>query len=182
MLGKRVNKPKEDGDWNLVSISLYLALWFGLCSIAGFSLSGVFLIGGLANLAGWFALILAVACLAIWVFSKRDTLFTSSNHDNNWQKIETNINQFLYANHLYVADNVNSNKIILPCVKNCKSGFKIQALGGLRKKLLDQETIDELQAYLDNCGVSLFIRESYYDNGWVHFVTGNNINLDRLHF
>lgn len=42
MLGKRVNKPKEDGDWNLVSISLYLALWFGLCSIAGFSLSGVF--------------------------------------------------------------------------------------------------------------------------------------------
>lgn len=181
MLGKRVNKPKEDGDWNLVSISLYLALWFGLCSIAGFSLSGVFLIGGLANLAGWFALILAVVCLTIWVFSKKDILFTNG-HVNNWRRIKANINQFLYANHLYIADNVNSDKIILPVVQNCKSGFKIQALGGLRKKLLDQEIMDELQAYLDNCGVSLFIRESYYDNGWVHFVTGNNINLDGLHF
>lgn len=181
MLGKRVNKPREDGDWDLVSISPYLAIWFGLCSIAGFSLSGVFLIGGLANLAGWFALILTLVCLAIWVFDKRDTLFTS-DRDDNWRKIKANINQFLYADHLYIADNINSNKIILPVVQNCKSGFKIQALGGLRKKLLDQETMDELQAYLDNCGVNLFIRESYYYNGWVHFVTGKDINSDRLRF
>lgn len=181
MQGKKFNKPRKDGDWNLVSIAPYLAIWFGLCSFGGFALSGVFLIGGLANAAGWFSLALALICVAIWGFSKKDTLFARST-DDNWLKIKANINQFLYAYHLYIDDFRNADKGILPLVEQCQGGFRIQALGGLRKRLLDQVTMDELQAYLDNSGVNLFIRESYYDSGWVYFVVGNNINSDRLHF
>lgn len=180
MQNRKDKRPRKDGDWNLVSASPLLAIWFGICSLLGFAFSGAFLIGGLAKMASKLSLFLSIVCLVIWLYSKRDKFI--GRYPGDQQVIINGIKQFLFANHLYVDDDQNSDKIIYPLVRISKHSVQIQALGGLRKKLLSKEVMDELQAFADNSDTHIFFRQSYYDHGWVCFVFGSDLDSDRLHF
>ncbi|MCF1851369.1 hypothetical protein LZE21_04210 [Lactobacillus jensenii] len=84
--------------------------------------------------------------------------------------------------NLYENDTYSSNKVRFPKVKITNSGFKLSAIGKLRKKLLDDDTIGDFNAFLSLKNAQCTIQSAYYHDGYVHYIIRQSIVKDRLHF
>ena len=144
----------------------------------------------------WFALIinfiakwtiaLCVACLVptVWrcfVKTKDDLQHTSKQYDLSFLK-RSGFDQKLFSMHIYEKDSYNTNKIRFPRVEITNYGFKLSAIGKLRKQLLDDETIGDFNSYLALHNANCQIQSAYYRDGYVHYVVRHSIGKDRLHF
>lgn len=83
---------------------------------------------------------------------------------------------------LYVINANDSLKVDLPNVRLCNDGFELAAIGGLKEKLLSDDTLGNLNSFLELNNCNRVVSRSYYSKGWVHYVTRRNALSDRLKF
>lgn len=83
---------------------------------------------------------------------------------------------------LYTINASNSLKVDLPSIRLCNDGFELAAIGGLKEKLLSDDTLGNLNSFLELNNCNRVVSRSYYSKGWVHYVTRRNALADRLKF
>lgn len=181
---RRLQSPSPNGFNNKYLFPI-LGIFF---MVAGLTLKVLALgLPWFALAINWIAkwtIILGIACLVptIWrLFIGSQDGFKSSKYDLSCLKT-CKFDQKLYSIGLFEQDSCDSNRILLPQVRVTDSGFKLSAIGGLRKLMLDDDTISDFNAYLSLNKANCTIRSAYYKDGYVHYVIGNSINHDRLRF
>lgn len=83
---------------------------------------------------------------------------------------------------LYTIDVSDLLKVELPRVRLCEDGFELSVIGGLKTKLLSDETIGNFNAFLSLNNSNRVVERSYYQDGWVRYVVRRNSLSDRLKF
>lgn len=83
---------------------------------------------------------------------------------------------------LYTISASDLLRVELPSVRLCQAGFELSAIGGLKAKLLSDETIGNFNAFLSLNNSKRVVESSYYQDGWVHYVVRRNSLSDRLKF
>lgn len=138
----------------------------------------------ISSLAKWI-IVLGIVCLIPtawhWLSKAQDDLKQSSTKYDLSALRSYKFEQKLYSMHLFEKDSYDSNKIRLPQVRITNSGFKLTAIGNLRKQMLDDDTIADFNSFLALNNAKCTIQSAYYRNGYVHYVLGNSIAQDRLH-
>lgn len=117
-----------------------------------------------------------------WINSTEDELSIKKSKYNLSSIKSYKFEQKLYEMRLFEKDAYNLNRIRLPQVKITNNGFKLSAIGKLRKQLLDDETISDFNSYLALNNTNCQIQSAYYSDGYVHYVVRHSISKDRLHF
>lgn len=143
----------------------------------------------------WFALainwiakctiILGIACIipTIWRLFATNRDMKNQNSNYNLSSLYSSaFTERLYEMNLYENDTYNSNKVRFPKIKITNSGFKLSAIGKLRKQLLDDDTIGDFNSFLALNNAKCAIQSAYYRDGYVHYIVRQAINKDRLHF
>ncbi|MDB6266086.1 hypothetical protein ODU75_05250 [Lactobacillus amylovorus] len=90
--------------------------------------------------------------------------------------------QKLYSMRIFEKDSYDCNKIRLPQVVITDYGFKLTAIGNLRKQMLDDDTIGDFNSFLSLNNAKCAIQSAYYRDGYVHYIVRHAIEKDRLHF
>lgn len=91
-------------------------------------------------------------------------------------------NNLLFQTGLYTIDASDLLRVELPRVRLCEDGFELTVIGGLKTKLLSDETIGNFNAFLSLNNSNRVVERSYYQDGWVRYVVRRNSLSDRLKF
>lgn len=94
------------------------------------------------------------------------------------------IHEFFYENNLTIDDTNNLNYYLSPNSKYIseRDVISVFCLSSKRDEMLSQKTIDALQAYLDTFKADKTVKRSYYDQGFIIFELGDDMENDRLDF
>jgi hypothetical protein len=182
---RRFQAPSSNG-FNNKYLFLILGIFF---IVAGLALKILALgLPWFALAINWIAkwtIVLGVACITptIWrLFATTKEMKNQSSNYNLSSLYSSDFIERLYEMNLYENDTYNSNKVRFPKVKITNSGFKLSAIGKLRKQLLDDDTIGDFNSFLALKNAKCAIQSAYYKDGYVHYVVRNSISKDRLHF
>lgn len=91
-------------------------------------------------------------------------------------------NYLLYSLGLCQSDPFDSLRVRYPKVELTNDGFRLPAIGGLTKKMLDDQIIAEFNSFLSLNNTHSRISSSYYRDGYVNYVVEHSIGRDRIHF
>lgn len=123
-------------------------------------------------------IILPLLTVTIWEFLP----FSQINRDI-FSAVDR-IHEFYFENNLTVDDPNNLNYYLSPKTRYISDRDVIRAfcLSSKREEMLSQKTIDALQAYLDSFKADKLVKRAYYDNGYIIYELGLDIDVDRLDF
>lgn len=179
-------RPVEQG-WNNRILFPILGTLFIIASLALWVFSYVLPWFGLyLQLIAKFAFVLGILFWAPtiyrWLLNGKYSGSKSRNELDLSSLGQEEFRDQLVSMGIFIDDPNNTLNMRIPNIKFTTRGFKIAAIGNLRKKLLCDETIDDFNSYLSLHNAHCRIRSSYYHNGYVYYEIGNSIDYDRLNF
>lgn len=176
--------PRQGGNWDpwltntVISATIVV---MGLLMITVVGNSGLELIDQLTRWFGFVVLMIGLIGLVVMAPYWINYYLKKSNKTTTLSCLfSRKFENFLVENKLYVNNASNSSKIDLPLCELTKDGFRLSSIGNLRKTLLSDDTIDNLNSFLDLNGANRWIVESYYQRGWVNYRVRKDIVKDRL--
>lgn len=178
---RSTRKPVSGGNWSIQTICIILSLLALFTAYIAFAESETPIFGGFLRIIRIILLLVGIGFLSPII------LKIIHSHQSSKKSIDRAIqseafDQWLYSEQLYGNDKDNLSKYYLPNVRYEHHAIMIQAIGRITTRLQSEDIINSLNAWLANQGCKEFVLNNYYKNGWVHFVLGDDLDKDRLHY
>ena len=192
-MAKRVRKPQQSG--NPESVIPKLGWYFLALSIPPLFIAP--LIPWFARMCYWIsglALLLALGCFAYWIrLNKVDVKNfinyltgkkTRNKHLNLQPVLGRDFINLLIATGVVIQDPYTLEMQHVPDDRQIADGrLRIEAIGDLRKKLVSESFIWELESYLNHNGYDVFVQSATYGmDGYVYFKLVRGLRSDRMSF
>lgn len=179
--GRTINAPQANGRWDTKNVCLILSGLALLIAYIGFSMANTPIFGGFLRIIGGIFSLLAMALLTpIISFAIKNKLI---NQQSLSEAIHSSsFDQWLIGEGIFALDISDSTKYHLPMVNGTNHLIKIQVIGGIVNKLKSDNTTQSLQAWLNNQGFRVYIKNKYVKDGWIFYILGDDLKRDQLRY
>lgn len=179
--GRIVSAPRANGQWD---IKIVCAILSGLALLVTYvcaQTADTPIFGGFLRIIGWLFFLIAIALLMPVIrFAIKNKLINQLSLSEAIHS--SSFDQWLISEGLYNLDMSDSTKYHLPIVKGTNHLIKIQVIGGIFNKLKSDNTVHSLQAWLNNQGLQVYVKNKYIKNGWFYYVLGDDLKHDQLRY
>ena len=179
--GRIVNAPRTNGQWDVKIICAILSGLALLVTYVCANTADTPIFGGFLRVIGWLFFLIAVAlampiiCFVIKHKLINQPSLTEAVHSSSFD-------QWLISEGLFAQSMSDSTKYHLPIVNGSNHLIRVQVIGGTVNQLKSDNTVESLQAWLNNQEFQVYIKNKYIKNGWFYYVLGDDLKHDQLRY
>ncbi|MCC4325217.1 hypothetical protein LMB33_00735 [Limosilactobacillus reuteri] len=179
--GRTINAPQANGRWDTKNVCLILSGLSLLVTYICASTAYTPIFGGFLRIIGWLFFLISIALLMPVI--RFVIKYKLINQPSLTELLHSSsFDQWLIGEGIFALDMSDSTKYHLPMVNGTNHLIKIQVIGGIVNKLKSDNTTQSLQAWLNNQGFRVYIKNKYVKDGWIFYILGDDLKRDQLRY